>query len=332
MPPLVNFKFKRLNEKGKRVGFLSERAQISELDLTLGDQVIPLWKIKLASRYPGHLLLRLNGEQDPLVVAFTGGNAAKVLSTLNLRSSFARARWHQQELVAQGKGDLFASLLCPHCGATNELSGHQRTPQAYCRHCDTVFTVSDRPLPYEGGYHMCGTCGTYGLVKSYTSFFFVFAVFFYYLESNPHRECRTCMRSRVWKTLAANLPFFVGTPPALWQIARAYWPASGPLATLDDANCQVKKKRWERAIHEYEVIQQKVRHCASVRYNHSLALHAANKPAEAVKKLEQALADCANFRPAYVALTRSYEVLRMTDRLDDLLRSWSYAESLGAGQ
>jgi tetratricopeptide (TPR) repeat protein len=195
-----------------------------------------------------------------------------------------------------------------------------------------VFTVCETPLPYESGYHMCNTCGTYGRVKAYTSFYFVFAVFFYYLTVQPHRECRTCMRSRVWKTLAANLPFVIGTPPALWQIARAYWPASGPLATLDYANYQAKKKRLERAIHEYEVIQQKVRHCASVRYNHSLALHAANKPAEAVKKLEQALADCANFRPAYAALTRCYGVLQMTDRLDGLLRSWSYAESLGAGQ
>ncbi len=332
MSSLVKFKFKRLDENDKPIGFISERATIGDESLKMGDQDIPLGKILLATRYPGHLVLRIDGEIDAMVFAFKGGNAKKVLLILNVRASAARARLHRQQLAAIGMGSLFSSFLCPHCGFTSELSGLPATPQAYCCYCDTVVTLSDAPATYEGCYHLCESCGMYGRVKNYTTLFILFAIVFYYFKAHPYRECRGCMRGRVWGNLGANLPTLVGVAPALWQVARAYWPASDPLSSLDRANRMAKKKHMQSAAVEYELIQRKLTSCAGVRYNHAIALWTEGRTAEAVTILEQSLADCANFLPARDRLESLYEALQMTDRLAAMNQTWSQAEALQAGR
>ncbi len=332
MSSLVKFKFKYLGKNDKPIGLVSELGIIADEYLKMGDQKIPLDKVLLADRYPGHLVLRLDGQTEAMVVAFKGGNATKVLLTLNLRASAARAKLHRQQLSAVGMGNMFSCFLCPHCGFTVETSGHAATPQQYCPYCDTVTTLSDAPATYEGCYHLCGSCGMYGRVKNYTTLFVLFLIVFYYFKTERYCECRGCMKGRVWGNLGVNFPTLVGVPPALWQIARAYWPTSDPLSSLEAANRLVKKKRLQSAAMAYETIESGLTSCAIVRYNHAIALWAEGQTAEAVAKFELALADCANFLPACEHLASLYEALEMTDRLEAMNQTWSRAEVLQAGQ
>jgi len=92
---------------------------------------------------------------------------------------------------------------------------------------------------------------------------------------------------------------------------------------LDQANAFTNKKRFEKAIAGYEVIEARLGTCAGVRFNHGVALLMADRTAEASTVFQHALRDCSNYVEAAQALAGCYEKLGQTDRLDALKAAWS---------
>ena len=328
MQSKIKFKFKWLNAQSKPASILSKEAYLDEQFLTLEDKEIQLKTLLVAYPDRNHLILAMENERQPLIIKFTGGSAKKVLKELNNRASAERARWHRQELSRLGRGNIFSSFACPFCGFTNELTGFSTSPQKYCPACDTVISDGDSNLLYERHYHRCSSCGTYGRIKTYTCHYYLIFVHAWH----TYRECRVCMRSRVALNCLANLPFLLGLPLALYEAVRAYMPAFDPLAGVEAGNNLAKRKKLDMAILRYESLQQQIRHCATVRYNHALALTTSGRVKEAAKKLEEALSDCANFRPAYLHLSSLYESLNLKDRQEALQRVWVQASSLAQGR
>lgn len=331
MGSTIRFWFKHIDADGKPCGFFAKSARVEEDVLVLDNRTVPLCTVSSVHRQPGRIILYLDGEPAPLVLAFKFGHGGKVLKAIALRSSLQRSRWHEQELVRRGMSRLFASFTCPHCGYTTELSGFPGTPQVYCFFCNRVLTVSPNRPPFEGKYILCGRCGVFGRRKQYLNFLIMFALFFYYSKIEPRTDCVRCMRRTIWSNFLGNFFLLIGAIPALWQLARAYWLSFDPLRDLDRANRLAQKGKFERALPIYEFLAQRVRYCAPVRYNCGATLSAAGHDIEAMQQLEQCIANCGNFIPAYALLEATYASQGMVDKQGQLRAILDSADRLANG-
>lgn len=324
------FKFKFLNEQGQEIGFFSTKGSFDGETLTLGDQQIPASAIyELDHRGNRVVLVEAEDENNPtsIVFAVNSGSVPELTQALGVARSAAAAARRQQQLNEQGQGHTWFEVICPHCGATNDLTGFRESPQISCQFCHSVATVEESKSE-EKQYRLCDECGRYSKPRQFTIFYFYFLLVVYGWTSRSTWRCPGCMRKEAWKMLFGNLIFVLGVPVAIVQLIRAY--GGTDLASmykgLDDANLKARKGKMEAAIAAYRKILERHPNSAGVKYNIGLAFAEQTNWEAAARTLEAALDDCGNYQPAANLLAHCYTELGETEKLADLLAEWGADE------
>jgi hypothetical protein len=73
-------------------------------------------------------------------------------------SSAISAERHKQELAAAGDENLYRVATCPHCEATVDVSGLDRTRYVHCRFCESLLDKGEGIVFLGDGYRVCGEC------------------------------------------------------------------------------------------------------------------------------------------------------------------------------
>ncbi len=332
----INFKFQWLNDNGQPKGFLSKKGVLDDSLLKLDDTDIPVVVILEAEVRNNYLILSVLGEDEqPMSFAIQTSSAQQLKDELGRLRSAAWAEAHREDLEQKGLGHTFHQANCPECSSVVNLTGKQSTPQISCGFCDTLSTVNPPNHPEvevavgsDRGYRLCDECGMYSKPRRFTIFYFYFLLVVYGWRSSQTWRCPGCMRGEAWKMLAGNSIFVLGVPVALVQLFRSYGgtDVGGPFPGLDNANLKARKGDLEGAIAAYREILKHRPVSAGVKYNIGLALLEQNRTNDAAKIFESALNDCANYRPAAMALAHCYNNLGETDKLKALEQVWGADE------
>jgi tetratricopeptide (TPR) repeat protein len=190
----------------------------------------------------------------------------------------------------------------------------------YCDYCDSLVSRDRGVQPEtlakrERAYRCCDRCGYFSRPSEFMVFYFYFLLVIYGFRWGTSEMCNSCMRREAWKMLGANLIFLLGIPVAVYQLVRAYFGGStlDPVyAGLDGANAAAKSGRTDKAVAKYRAMEERLGHCAGVRFNRGLTLLSANRGQDGAQALEEALNDCANYAPAYEALAQVYAAMGRT--------------------
>ena len=331
LPASIRFRFRYLDSRGRPAGFISKRGWFDGETLTLDRTQLPVIVIARAVTRLDRLVLMLfqsDGSIKPAAMVVYRGAIKTLLPALVKSISARHAEIRKEHLATTGKADLFHSEICPYCSATIDLSGRKPTPQAYCPFCDSIVTLEGERPPDEAKYHLCDHCGLYSQPRGFTILYFYFLVAVVGGYQKRVHRCDTCMRPDAWKMLAGNLPFLLGVPVAVTQLCRVYFGGSRfskAFTGLDSANALAKRGKHERAIQEYQTIEDRLLCCAGVRYNHGLALKKAGRLEDAATAFEEALEDCSNYGPAYERLCECLESLNRGEALESLRSQWRLA-------
>jgi hypothetical protein len=331
------FKFKFVNNQGREIGFLAKKGALRVDVLVLDGQAIPLVCVIQA-------LVRLNR----LVLAVQPAPGARpVYSTLSIVSgprkgetialglkrgidravSEGRATARLNALRNEGRGTAFRVETCRHCGATIDLSGFDRSPQAYCPYCNALVSA-DPTTPCAGDeadFHLCDKCGYYSRPAVFNSTVVVFLLVVVSVWSRRRFMCHTCMRKEAWVTFLKNVPTLIGTPFALWHLIGAYLGGSARSAAfqeLDAANRLARDGRTEQAEALYQAILMRTPHAAGVHYNRALARADHQDWPACLDALNTAWADCANFSPALPWTVKALEALGRDGEAQALRARW----------
>jgi len=326
----MRFKFKFLNEQGHEVGFFSKKGSFDGHTLMLDQTEIPASAIyEVDNRGNRMVLVEAEDERNPSTVMFAvnSGSVPDLKQALGVARSAAAAARRKEQLTKEGRGSEYHEVVCPHCNATNDLTGFRDSPQISCEFCKAVATVDGAPAE-EKHYRLCDECGMYSKPRQFTIFYFYFLLVVYGWSSRQTWRCPGCMRGEAWKMLFGNLIFLLGVPVAIIQLIRAY--GGTDLASmykgLDGANLKARSGKMEAAIVDYRKILERHPNSAGVKYNIGLAFAQQNQMEAAAKTLEAALNDCGNYQPAANLLAHCYSELGETEKLSDLRSEWGAAE------
>lgn len=327
----VKFKFKFLNKQGQEEGVFSKKGSFDGETLQLDTATIPVGAIAHLDNRGNRVVLAVAQKQgDPATILFavTSGSVAALSAALGKARSAVWAESHHLELKQKGRGNDFYAVHCPHCQATVDLTGHQRSPQVNCDFCHTVGTLGT-PNKEEPQYRICDECGMFSKPRKFTIAYFYFLVFVYGWSSRTTWRCPACMRGEAWKMLFGNLIFVIGVPMAIVQLIRAYGGAdfAAMYKGLDSANIKARNGNMEGAISEYRRILEVFPKAAGIKYNIGLAFTRQNQLDEAAIALQASLHDCCNYRPAANLLAHCYGQLGREEDLAALMSEWGQESS-----
>lgn len=327
---MFKFKFKPLNGQGSPTGFFSKKGIFDGETLLLDQIEVPAaHMVAVESRNKHVVIVEAEDIENPTSHLFvlTRGSEDELKQILGVARSAAQAARRQEELQKEGRGHEYREVICPHCDATNDLTGFAESPQTECQFCDTVFGCDD-PVAEEKKYRLCDECARYSKPRHFTIFYFYFLLVVYGWSSRPTWRCPGCMRGEAWKMLAGNLIFVLGVPVAIVQLIRAYGGTdlSSMYKGLDSANVKARKGQLEAAVGDYRKILDQYPNSAGIKYNVGLAFVEQNRLDAAITTLEAALADCANYEPAANLLAHCYTETGDTEKLAELKNQWGAAE------
>lgn len=327
---MFSFKFKPINDQGTPTGFFSKMGSFDGEVLVLDQVEIPAAHMVAVESQDKHIVIvEAEDLENPTSHLFllTKGSEAELKQVLGVARSAAQAARRQEELKREGREHEYREVMCPHCDATNDLTGFPDSPQTKCQFCDTVF-FADEPVAEEKKYRLCDECARYSKPRQFTIFYFYFLLVVYGWSSRPTWRCPGCMRGEAWKMLAGNLIFVLGVPVAIVQLIRAYGGTdlSSMYKGLDSANVKARKGQLESAVGDYRRILDQHPHSAGIKYNVGLAFVEQNRFDAAITTLEAALADCANYEPAANLLAHCYTETGDTAKVEELTALWGATE------
>ena len=125
----LNFTFRFLDENGQPAGFLASKGYLSEEQLVLDGDAIPVAAIIGGGVQGQFLVLSIATEGEPTAVILQTSKANRLKSELGVLRSAVWVDNHQQELAARGEAHRFRKLSCPSCRATLDLTDLEVTPQ-----------------------------------------------------------------------------------------------------------------------------------------------------------------------------------------------------------
>lgn len=333
----MTFKFHWMNEQGQPAGFLRKKGSFDGTTLRLAEHEIPAGVILDVDVREARMVFVVPIEDGPAqgmgLVMSSKKVAERLKSALDIARSGTWAEQHREELVKAGRGDVYRHETCPRCSATVILSDMPETPQIFCHYCQTLTFPGDSEKNAQAAdYRICDECGMFSRPTKFTIFYFYFLFVIYGWRTRTTWRCPACMRPDAWKMLFGNLPFVLGVPVAATQLARAYGGGAigGPFAGLDAGNRAARAGKFSQAIGKYQEILERRGHAAGVKYNLGLALLNEEDKARAAEAFEVALADCANYGPAYYQLREIYNELGEKEKLERLATMWG-EEGEGAG-
>jgi tetratricopeptide (TPR) repeat protein len=328
------FKFQWMNDKGQATGFTRTKGVFDGATLTLGDKELPVAIILGVVTRGERMVLNLPTEDGQVTGAGLVLTSKHVTDRLKEALDIARsATWaeqHRKQLAAKGAGHRYRDAKCPNCGATVVLSDMPKSPQLYCTFCETLSFTDGNDVPVEQlrHYRLCDDCGMFSKPRKFTIFYFYFLLVIYGWHSRTTWRCPACMRPDAWKMLFGNMPFVLGLPVAMTQLARSYGGdvGGGPFAGLDAGNRAARAGNFPQAIEKYRTILDRQGHAAGVKYNLGLSLLNQGDKRRAAETFRLSLEDCANYAPAYHRLRGLYEELGEKDELAELKAMWEDAE------
>lgn len=323
----INFKFYWANENDRPACFLPKRGNLSNDQFVLDDTTIPLSTITQIDAQDKHLVLTTFEDNNlPNSVSIYTSKANKLKFELGIRCSETWTNNHKKRLEEKGQGHLFRQEKCPVCTATIDLTYKEPTPQMSCEICNTISEspASNSTSKTETGYQLCNECGRYSKPQKFSIFYFVFLIVDISLEYRTTWRCLSCMRGEAWNMLAVNLIFILGVPVSLFQLLRSYGVTDiNPLyKNLDKGNHRARRQKFNEAIAIYQKILLEHPISAGIKYNIGLVMSQQNRTEEAARMFECALTDCANYRPAALALADCYQTMNENDKLAALHEKW----------
>lgn len=328
------FKFKYLNASGHEEGFRSLKGEINEGTLILDGQAIPMVAVPHAVTRGNRVVLSAvdnQGSSIPVMFAVRSGQkggrvlAEGIKKEVNRTFSTFWASSRREELRKEGKEALFRSRPCNHCAATIDLTGFPKTPQAYCRYCDSVNSPAGEGPADEGRFRRCDGCGYVATPRLFDTHLLVFLMAFFYYQSRKHFICHACMRREGWLNLLKNTPTLVGVPFAVVPLVKAYLGGSArsvAFSGLDSANKLARKGRLDPAEALYGEILARQRHAAAVHFNRAMARADASDWNGCLDALNDCWADCANYAPGVPLAKEALKILGRHDEIPALLARW----------
>lgn len=320
------FKFQFVNSDGQPEGLFRTKGAFDGGELQLGDAAFPAAAIVHSEAREDKLLLAVaTSEPKPvaLVLKATRGVVERLKRELDVARSRFWAEANRKLLREQGREHTYRERECPGCHATIVLTGFPETPQVYCGFCKALISGAGDEALAEASHRLCDECGLFSAPRKFTIFYFYFLLIVYGFSQRITWRCPACMRGEAWKMFFGNLIFVLGVPVAVAQLVRAYGSSRvGRYTGLDKANILARKGEAMRALELYQQIAARVDPCVGVKFNSGMALIEAGKLDEASAMLEMAMADCANYGPAYGALTHCYTRTGQDHKLLALQKVW----------
>ena len=310
--PDIKFKF-RFYKDGKAQSTFRLHGVVNEDGLHLNDIAIPYENILGTKRSDSFVIIALSSGTDSAILdalrkALNDGNTLVIgvdkkqvdplFRRINLMSSGVRAEMKRDALAAAGKGELFRAKSCPHCGAIIDLSELNATRYVYCQYCESVFNEAGEIATIGDEYRVCPECGFFDRVKSYTEFYFIFLIWFYYFTSKRRHLCRNCAKRVVLKMFFVNTLGILGWIPTLVMAYKSMTGVDPALQPLSRANRLAKKKRFRQAIPLYEAMADRFPEHPGLIYNEMRAFFIGDEPEAAVATAVRCIASCANYLPA----------------------------------
>ena len=302
------FKFSYV-KNGYKQGFFAKKGKATEAAILLGDEKLMYEHITDSVTRDNRLVLALSSN------ASLGQNMAKNLVENNLIlevlqiNSLTLERWidrisskkivdkKRRKLISMGKENLFYAVTCPHCGATIDLSGLNRSSHIYCRFCETIFKEKLGIITQGEKYHPCDECQMFDRVQGYTEFYFYFLLVVYGFYSKRRFLCDTCVDKVFWKMLILNFIFIIGIIPTIWLKIKSLSGRDPNLKQLGKANSLAKKGNYQQASQYYKQCYLKYPQHPGLLMNEGIGHLLGQDNQGAVTIFERSLLSCKNYLP-----------------------------------
>ncbi|MBN2497214.1 MAG: hypothetical protein JXR96_21655 [Deltaproteobacteria bacterium] len=296
MVPQTAFKFRHVSN-GQAVGFRSQRGNLDEKGLLLGDAFIEHAAIKDTLVRDNRLVLALEG-REPFVIHVYGIPARELEKAIDRYSSARQAELSKAELERKGEGHSFRTAACPACGATIDLSGFDKSSYVYCRFCESLLDRGGQLVNSGDAYRVCDECGLFDRVKGYTEFYFYFLLVVYGFSSRRRHVCDNCAHRLFLKTFFINLIFLVGIIPSLVLKFKSMSGRATDFAGLPRANKLASKGRFDQADREYTTILQKHPEHPGILFNQAMGHLKGGDAGQGIDLLKRSLKSCTNYLPS----------------------------------
>lgn len=255
----VAFKF-RYVQGGQAKGLRAKKAVVADQALVLAGEPIRFEDIIDTMTRDNRLVLGLVpgvslGEKTQkalvnghaIVLEVGGGKAGELKVQVDRITSGMAAERNRQRLEADGRGDRFRAVTCPHCSATIDLSELEVTPLAYCSFCASVITRNLEVVSEGDTHRVCGECGMFDRIRSYTVFYFYFFLIVYGFQYQRRQLCDTCAQKAALRAFWLNLIFILGVPSAVYNFFKARSGRDPRFPELAKANALARKGDYQGA-------------------------------------------------------------------------------------
>ncbi len=314
----LRFKYKYVGPNGAG-GMIRRRGGTNEQGLDLGGEFLAYEAIVQTAARDKRLLLRLApGTPLPskgakylqdgcaLVLEISKARVADLKTTIDRVSSARLSEQHRRQLLAEGKGNLFRTMVCPQCEATIDLSGFAATPHTYCPCCESVLQGGDLVVSPGSTCRICDECGMFGRIRSYTILYFYFLLVAYGYSQKRRDLCDGCAVRIGRKTLLANLLFVLGTFWSVAMLIRAVAGRDPRMRGLPEANRPAYKGRYQEADMIYDRLLGEFPGHPGILMNQAMGhLHGDDTEA-GMDMMAAALDSCSNYLPALQLMQKVY--------------------------
>ncbi len=301
----TTFRFRELIDHGTLVQREQGAGVHGGEQLELGPLRIPDNQITRAAFDNGQLTIHyLDPEAQPRFARFVvTDDPVPVWQSVNYGLSRRNFAAQLDQAIARNQGHLVRETVCPWCQAKIlTLQSGDWSPQVWCEYCDALITTIfvEGLAETERDYRICPQCGMYSRPRKFSEAYFYFLIVHAGVHHVENYCCSGCMRPRVWRMVAGNIPGVLGLPMALAQWVRVYRDSvgRGPLRGLDSANRLLRRNRISRALQRYARILERHPVSAGVLYNVARGLIARGERVSARRTLELAIRNCSNYGPA----------------------------------
>ena len=258
------FKFRYVQNK-QGMGFMNKNGSVSDTAIMLDGETIPYRNIfETSSRDNRFVLALASGTQlGPKNVKRVQNNRYLVIEVAKVKADelkkhvdhFGSAIWaeaHRQQLAGEGRENLFSILTCPHCKATVDLSGVDRTAYVYCPYCGSIVNYNLKVISDSDTYSICDECHMYDRVRGYTVFYFYFLLVVYGWSMKRRFVCDTCATNIAQRALLTNLIFILGVPSSIYMWVKAQSGREPYFQDLAKANKLARKGKYKDADEIYD--------------------------------------------------------------------------------
>lgn len=320
-PAVLNFKFSYVNA----FTLFSQKGTASPTAINLHGVEIPyIYLVETATRDNRFVLtvapntpldakMKKRLQENRFLVLQLAKDKAKALKKyVDHYGSAVWAENHRQQLAGAGKESLFCTVVCPHCGATIDLSELERTAYVYCPYCASILNYNQQIISNSDVYDICDECNMYDRVRGYTVFHFYFLLVVYGYSVKRRFVCDACATSLAQRTLLLNLLFLLGIPSAIYMWIKAQSGRDPYFKDLARANKLARKGKYQEADEIYDRLFSLYPEHPGLLMNKGLG-HLHGKDGNGgITFLMRSLKACGNYRPTAQLIQRLRQVAAQT--------------------